>query len=262
MADSSLAPKDDLFTLISAAALACILGDVLHEAMGHGVTAYLSGAHRMTLSTVALQSDNDTRLIAAMGTIVNLIVAAVFWLILRKGDRLKPITRYFCVTTMSGNLFSGTGYFFYSGATNFGDWARVIRGLEPHWAWRVGLIAFGALTYYASMFIVGAEFRPFLRQNRARLRRLCWTAYFTDGALATLAAVFNPIGFFYVIASGVSSSLGANTGLFVLPFVMDREQHNEHPVAGIDRSAAWIAVAAIASLLFVIVLGRGITWSR
>jgi hypothetical protein len=135
--------KDDLLTLISASALARILGDILHEGIGHGVTAYLSGAQKMTLSTVALQSDNDTRLIAAMGTIVNLIAAAVLWLILRNASRLKPTTRYFFVTCMAGNLFTGTGYFFFSGVTNFGDWARVIQGLQPHWAWQVGLVVVG-----------------------------------------------------------------------------------------------------------------------
>jgi hypothetical protein len=30
----------------------------------------------------------------------------------------------------------------------------------------------------------------------------------------------------------------------------------------VPRSAAWISVGAIASLLFIIVLGRGLTWSR
>lgn len=64
-------------TLISIAALAGIFGDVLHEALGHGVTAYLSGAQGLTLSTLALQSDKDTRLIAAIGTLVKLIAGAM-----------------------------------------------------------------------------------------------------------------------------------------------------------------------------------------
>ena len=38
---------------------------------------------------------------------------------------------------MMGNLFTGTGYFFFSGVANFGDWAAVIHGLQPYWAWRV-----------------------------------------------------------------------------------------------------------------------------
>ena len=34
------------------------------------------------------------------------------------------------------------------------------------------------------------------------------------------------------------------------------------PVAPIRRSIAWIAIGAIASLLFIFALGRGLTWSR
>lgn len=52
--------NDDRLTVIAISALACILPDVLHEGLGHGVTAWLSGAHRLTISTVALQSDIDT----------------------------------------------------------------------------------------------------------------------------------------------------------------------------------------------------------
>jgi hypothetical protein len=74
---------DDRLTMIALSALACIVQDVLHEGLGHGVTAWLSGAHRVTMSTVALQSDVDTRLISANGTLVNLLFAAIFWLLLR-----------------------------------------------------------------------------------------------------------------------------------------------------------------------------------
>jgi hypothetical protein len=43
--------KDDKLTLIAISALACILQDILHEGLGHGVTAWLSGARQITLST-------------------------------------------------------------------------------------------------------------------------------------------------------------------------------------------------------------------
>jgi len=41
---------DDKLTLIAISALACILQDVLHEGLGHGLTAWLSGARRVTMS--------------------------------------------------------------------------------------------------------------------------------------------------------------------------------------------------------------------
>jgi hypothetical protein len=256
--------KDDRLTLVAISALACILQDVLHEGLGHGVTAWLSGARSITMSTVALQSDIDTRWIAANGTLVNLLFAAIFWLLLLSPQHYRPATRYFLVLAMAGNLFTGTGYFFFSGITNFGDWAVVIRGLQPHWIWQLGLIALGVASYYASMLLVIAKLNPFRgRDERSlRIRGLCWTPYFTDGILAGLGGLLNPAGLFYVIASALPSTLGANAGLLSLPSIMRKSNGKEEQVGPIERSIAWIATAAVASLLFILVLGRGLTWSR
>lgn len=258
--------SDDRLTVVSLAAIACVVQDVLHEGLGHGVTAWLSGAHRVTMSTVALQSDLDTRLIAANGTLVNLLFAAVFWLLLRRSSRYRPVTRYFLVLALMGNLFTATGYFFFSGVMNFGDWAAVIQGLEPHWAWQLGLIVVGVTSYYASMVLVGAEMEPFREKDERspRIRRLCWMPYFADGILAGIGGLLNPIGFFYVVASALPSTLGANAGLLSLPSLMRRWRpvHDEEPVGPIARSWAWIAAGAVASVLFIFVLGRGLSWSR
>lgn len=256
--------KDDRLTIVAISALACILQDVLHEGLGHGVTAWLSGAHTLTISTVALQSDNDTRWIAANGTLVNLVFAAIFWLLLLRPQRYRPATRYFLILALAGNLFTGTGYFFFSGITNFGDWAAVIRGLQPHWMWRLALIALGVLSYYASMLVVGAKLKPFQSQDKSsrRIRGLCWTPYFTDGILAGLGGLLNPAGLFYVVASALPSTLGANAGLLSLPSMMRMWSSEEQQVGPVQRSTAWIATGTIASLLFIFVLGRGLTWSR
>jgi hypothetical protein len=260
-----ISPKDDKLTVIAISALACILQDVLHEGLGHGVTAWLSGAHRMTMSTVALQSDIGTRWISANGTLVNLLFGAIFWLLLLRPQRYSPATRYFLVLAMAGNLFTGTGYFLFSGVLNFGDWAAVIRGWQPHWMWQLGLVALGVPSYYASMLVVAAKLKPFRGNDEIspRLRALCWTPYFTDGILAALGALLNPLGLFYIVASALPSTLGANAGLLSLPAMMRRwGRSEEEQVEPMRRSAAWIATAAVASLLFIFVLGRGLTWSR
>ena len=265
MSTGEASPKDDRFTVIAVSALACILQDVLHEGLGHGVTAWLSGSRQVTLSTVALQSDVETRWVSANGTLVNLFFAAIFWLLLLRPQRYKPTIRYFLVLAMAGNLFTGTGYFFFSGVTNFGDWAAVIRGLQPHWLWQLGLVVVGVASYYASVLVVAEQLKPFQGndQSSRRLRVLCWTPYFTDGILAGLGGLVNPLGLFYVIASALPSTLGANAGLLSLPSMMRRMSRSEAPQVGpIRRRPAWIVAASVASLLFIFVLGRGITWSR
>lgn len=257
--------KDDLLTVVAISALACVLQDILHEGLGHGVTAWLTGAHHLTMSTVALQSDLDTRLIAANGTLVNLLFGAIFWLLLLRPQRYHPATRYFLIMAMAGNLFTGTGYFFFSGVSNFGDWAAVIRGLQPHWMWQLGLVVLGVASYYASMLLVAAQLMPFRGAERKsrRLRMLCWTPYFTDGILAGIGGLLNPLGLFYVIASALPSTLGANAGLLSLPSMMRGGRGSEEAQVGpVPRSISWIAIGVVASLFFIFVLGRGISWSR
>jgi hypothetical protein len=263
--DGAASAKDNRLTVIAISALACVLQDVLHEGLGHGVTAWLSGAHRIAISPVALQSDIETRWISANGTLANLLFGAIFWLLLLKPRRYGPAIRYFLVLAMAGNLFTGTGYFLFSGVFNFGDWAAVIRGLQPHWMWQLGLVVVGVASYYASMLVVATKLKPFQSKDdhSRRLRVLCWTPYFSDGILAGLGGLFNPLGLFYVIASALPSTLGANAGLLSLPFMMpNRSRSEEEQVGPVRRSTAWIAGAAVASLLFIFMLGRGLTWSR
>jgi len=266
--DTDVGERDDRLTVIAISVLAYVVQDLLHEGLGHGVTAWLSGAHRLTMSTVALQSDIGSRWISANGTLANLATGGIFWMILRSPQRYAPATRYFFVMTMAGSFFTGFGYFFYSGVAGFGDWEAVIRGLQPHWAWRLGLIGIGAATYYASMLVVAEALKPFQATggNGGRLRALCWTPYFSEGVLAGLGGLLNPIGIFYVLTSALASTLGANAGLLPMPgfvrWVSGEGGGDVEQAPPIRRSAAWIAAGAVAGAIFVFVLGRGITWTR
>ena len=255
--------SDDKLTIASIAALAYVVQDVLHEGLGHGVTAWLSGAQKLTMSTVALQSDISTRWISANGTLVNLAAALVFWLLLLKPKSYSPQLRFFFIMSLAGNLFSGTGYFLFSGVMNFGDWAQVIKGMEPHWAFRLGLVVLGAVSYYASMLLVASELRAFIPDSGRRMRGLTWMPYFSEAALALLAGLPNPAGLFYVIASALPSTLGANAGFLSLPSLMRGWKRREtSAVPAIRPSPAWIAVAAVICAIFIGVIGRGITWTR
>ena len=261
LASMDLSPSNDAPTIIAISALAYIIGDLLHEAVGHGVTAWLSGAHRITVSTVALQSDIDTRWIAANGTLMNFLAAVILWILLLRPQRYRPATLFFLVILLAGNLFTATGYFLFSGITNFGDWAVVIAELRPLWAWRLALTLFGFATYYASMLLVASKLRPFQGPDARRLRSVCWTPYFTDAILATLAGISNPAGLFYVIASALPSTLGAKAGLLSLPSMMRHKKSNQDPQV-ISLSTTWILTSAMVSAIFVAGLGRGLTWSR
>lgn len=251
---------DDLWTIVAVAAVACMLQSVLHEGLGHGGVAYLSGARVITVSTVAMNADIDSRWIDVAGTLMNLAAGLVFWLLLR-WKRYSPVARFFLVIAMAGNLFTGTGYFLFSGVANFGDWAAVIQGWEPRWAWRVGVIVLGAVTYYAAMLLVAAELKGFRRSDRPRrIRGLAWTPYLTEAVVGTLGGLMNPAGLFYVIASAIPATMGANAGMLSLPGMVGRTQGDW--VGVIRRDWRWIGAAVVLTVLFIFVLGRGLTWHR
>ena len=69
---------DDTLTLSAISVVASILTNVLHEGVGHGLTALLTGANSGVLTTVAWSSAFDSRLVEAGGTLVNLASALVF----------------------------------------------------------------------------------------------------------------------------------------------------------------------------------------
>ena len=69
---------DDTLTLSAISVVAGILTNVLHEGVGHGLIALLTGANSGVLTTVAWSRAFDSRLVEAGGTLVNLASALVF----------------------------------------------------------------------------------------------------------------------------------------------------------------------------------------
>src|ERR1700751_3759325 len=167
--------SDDALTVCAISVLAAMLASLLHEGVGHAAIALATGTKSGLLTAVAWSSESDSKLVAAGGTLVNLAAAGALWAALRRAQKLSITTRYFLLISMAFNLFDGTGYFFFSGATDFGDWARVIEGMQPHGMWRVMLLAVGVATYYASVILVGKGYLRDLAvrlEDSARLREL------------------------------------------------------------------------------------------
>jgi hypothetical protein len=178
---ASVQAKDDVPTVCAISLLAEILANVLHEGLGHAATARLTGAQSGVLTTVAWSSDFDSRLVAAGGTLANLTAAMVFWIALRSATSRSVRLRFFLLTSLAFNLFAGTGYFFFSGVTNFGDWAAVIAGLQAHWLWRTLLVVTGIASYYGAVLLVGTGLVRYVgvprndpcRERRARTPGFC-----------------------------------------------------------------------------------------
>jgi len=253
---------DDTLSICAISIVAGILTNILHEGVGHGLTALLTGAKSGVLTTVAWSSAFDSRLVEAGGTLVNLAAALVLWLALRHAKHASMPVRYFMLIACAFNLFTGTGYFFFSGVTNFGDWAAVISGLHPHWFWRVLLVVVGASSYYAAVLVVGIGLVRHVGvppDRQGRLRRLTIAPYLSAIVLSSAAGVLNPLGMQLLWQSALPATAGGQSGLLWLQYCIPRGTEPKRTPEPLARSNAWIVVAAVLAVAYIVVLGRGIT---
>ncbi len=217
------------------------------------------------MSTVHFDCSLDTRLVIAGGTLANFAAAAVFWLLLRRSSLVSPALHYFLWFSMTINLLTAGGYFLFSGVANIGDWAEFVKGLQPSWAWRIGLTLVGGASYLIFIWIALLALRPLIGSERpGRTRqavRLTVLPYLAGGVLACIAGLLNPVGVVLVAISAAASTFGGTSGLAWIAQMLDGKLIPPGPPAKpvlIARNLKWIFGSAILVLIFVFVLGPGV----
>lgn len=258
------ATQPDLSTIIAIAVAATAITDFIHEGLGHGGMCVATGGRPLVLSTVHLECSADTRLVAAGGTLANLVSGALFWVAARAVRRTAS-WRYFLWLLMTFNLFDAGGYFLFSGVGNFGDWAMVVAGWQPAWAWRIGLVVLGLVTYFLLFVpLCLRELRPFLGRDPGirvgRARRLTLTPYLTAGILSCVAGARNPVGPLLILVSAAAASFGGKSGLAWMWTLLrgPRISSGEMQMPEIERSRGWMVAAVILAVVFVAGLGPGV----
>jgi hypothetical protein len=256
--------RPDLLTIGAISVAATVLANVIHEGLGHGGMCAATGGHPLALSTVHFECSVDTRLVAAGGTLANLVFGALFCLAAR-AVKQRASWRFFFWLLMTFNLLDAGGYFLFSGVGNFGDWAVVVAEWQPAWAWRVGLIGLGVVTYFLWFVpLCVRELRPFLGRDAQirvrRARRLMLAPYFTAGILSCVAGALNPVGPLLILVSAAASSFGGHSGLAWMWNLLQgpRIPSSELQMPEIERSWSWIVAAVILAVAFIAGLGPGV----
>ena len=266
-------PELDPLTIAAIAVVAYALSNVVHEGLGHGGACLLVGGHPRQLTAVFFDGDLEGlpasagRWVAAGGSLANLVAAALAWAALRLIPAGWGRWRFFLWLVLAVNLLQAFGYFLFSGIGGLGDWAVVVRDLQPAALWRTGLVVGGAILYFlVAPRLFMPELEPFVpaeRQERvARVRTLTLLPYLVGGATFVVAGALNPLGWIYVLISAVAASFGGTSLLAWYPVLWARRTAGTSPDAevslGVPRSVGWFVAAAIALILFVGVLGPGI----
>src|SRR4029079_5784103 len=169
-----------LLTIAAIAICAYAAADMVHELLGHGgASLFVPGARALSLSTVALQTEGESRIVAAAGAVANVIVGLLALLFVRRGAR-SITTQCFLLLLSALNLFNGTGYLLYSSLLNSGDWAVVIAALEAAVVWGAGMGLAGLASYAASVYAIGGQVTRLVASGqlaRSDVRRLAYGAY-------------------------------------------------------------------------------------
>jgi hypothetical protein len=260
----------DLLTLAALAVVVYATGDVIHEGLGHGGTCVLVGGRPIVLTSMHFDGDTEglgelaNRLIAAGGTVANLIAGVIALFVLQHARATTPATWLFLWLFASVNLFQATGYPLFSGVGGIGDWVAVIKGWSPTWLWRVLLAVVGGASYLVAVRWSMTALASRLEQTGSARVKVAYLytlpPYLTGAALFVAAGLRNQEGLVLVAVSAVASSLGGTSGFAWGPqFLHDPDIPAARGVPPVlSRNWAWIVAAGIIALAFILVLGPGI----
>ncbi len=263
--------SSDLLTVAAIAVLVYAATSLLHEGLGHGGACLLVGGRAVRLTSATFDCDVGTRamagkIVAAGGTIVNLVVGAVSIVLFRR-ETGAGAQRFALWLFAAVNMMVGLGYFFYSGIANIGDWADVVRGEPQVWLWRLVMGAGGLGLYVVATIRLFAAFGSVLPGDAtARYRaanRAALVSYLTGAVLACAAGLFNPGGVVILAISAAAASLGGTSGLAWGAQTLRSSTATNHGVSlTIARSSALIALAIVVSVAFVAFFGPGVPLSH
>lgn len=250
-----------------------------HEGLGHGGACLAVHAKPTTLNAIYFACDRVSgstadRIVAAGGTVVDLVFGAVgslIWFATRRGAWGKPsVSRWALWLFTVLNLLQACGYFLFSGVGNIGDWAEVVRGLSPAWAYRAGLAVLGAVTYASCSYFAARMLAAFLgpadaadaadEGRAARARPFLLVPYVAGGLLYVAAGVFNPDSLMLVLVSAAASSFGGASGFCWLHHFLDgsRIPAALTPPFVVPASRAWMIAGGAVALIYVGVFGPGV----
>jgi hypothetical protein len=250
--------KSDKLTIISMAVLAIAASSLLHEGLGHGVTAWLRGDIPTELTSNHLSDIRPDRLVDAGGTLVNLAVGALAMAASFAAGRRANL-RYFLWLLGAINLMEGAGYFLFSGIIGFGDWQEVIAGLPHYVALRIAMSLFGAGLYFLVVAVIARGVHPFCPDNPTynTVGRL---PYYAACTFYCIAGAFDPLGIHLLLISTIPAAFGGNSGLMWADSLLPSASATQ-PLA-IARMPGWWIAAAILGLAYILILGRGIQFAH
>jgi hypothetical protein len=259
-------PKVDPLTVIAIAAIAMSLNVAFHESV-HALTCLAVGGRLQDLSALYASCDSPTvtqsKIVSGSAPVLNILAGTCLWVLLRHSRKRASETQFFIWLLMLMNWFYGSCYFVFSGLANIGDWAAVIEGWEPSWAWRAVLVMVGTPLFAFFVWLGFQELGKMIggeaEEQVGRAKKLGALSYVTSGAVVLTAGFFCPDGLLSLpVTAGLTAALGALSPLVWMTrwFGTERIVKPAKEPLEIRRRWGWTAGAVMVVFLYAFVLGR------
>ena len=245
-------------TIISMAVIASLIATLLHEGVGHGVTAWLRGDIVTELTSNHLASVRPDKWVDAGGTLVNLLVGTLSLLTSPSGGA-SAARRYFFWLLAAFNLLPAAGYFLFSGVFGFGDWHEVISDLAHPIAWRIGMSLFGAVLYLIVVRLLAISLKPFVKA-RSDYNTVGRLPYYAACTFSCVAGAFDPLGIKLLFVSTIPAAFGGSSGLLWADALIPREDSKYN--LAVPRLPAWWIAAVVIGIAYIAIIGPGVQFSH
>jgi hypothetical protein len=251
--------RHDKMTIISMAVVASAAATLLHEGVGHGVTAWLRGDIPTELTSNHLSSLRPDRWVDAGGTLVNLLAGTIASIASRFAGN-RPNLRYFYWIFAALNLLPGAGYFLFSGLLGFGDWNDVIRGAPHQILLRIVMTSLGAGLYVLVVRQLAVAIRPYC-PSRPDYNTVGRVPYYAACLFSCAAGALDPLGLKLLLVSTAPAAFGGSSGLLWADSLLPRRPAKERTLQ-VNRQPAWWIAGVVLGLAYILTLGPGIKFTH
>lgn len=251
--------RHDKLTIVSMAVVASAAATLLHEGVGHGMTAWLRGDIPTELTSNHLSSLRPDPWVDAGGTLVNLLVGAIALMASRAAGN-RSNRRYFYWILAALNLLPGAGYFLFSGIMGFGDWNEVIRSAPHQVLLRILMTSFGAGLYVLVARQLAVAVHPFC-PTRPEYNTVGRLPYYAACLFSCVAGALDPLGIKLFLVSTVPAAFGGSSGLLWADNLLPRKPAKEGTLR-VTRQPGWWIAGAVLGIAFILIFGPGIKFAH
>lgn len=258
-------------SILASAAYALSIG--LHEA-AHAITGLITGGAPALVSSTDVRgdfsgvSDAGYAAIGASGSLVNLLAAAVGYVLLQPSAHRTDGVRVFGWVLFAISGFIPFVYLVFSPLLGFGDWTSVFNRLDAPLPFRLAASGAGVLLSFvwfrlSSRILAGMIGENAHASRKGIAQKIAVTSWLAGTAVALAAAILSPLDFAWALLIATGSTMG--TTWLLLP-AADRAASMTHiesnkPIqdAAISIPMLLLSLAVIAGFIFV--LGPGIRFN-